>query len=165
MWISSLMVLLASCFFFTASSSTRGLMVIPCRQDKNRERRLFRGTKIRRDDDSASCRSVIKNSSSIIKIVPVRGGSEKESISSVESHSSVKMFPLLHSRWDEPAGCHASQCLTTADKVPLPCRLNISLRKIILEAKWEQRIWELNKNKNKSSNNLCFHYLSDKTVN
>lgn len=32
-WISSLMERLASCFFFTASSSTRGLMVMPCNRD------------------------------------------------------------------------------------------------------------------------------------
>lgn len=33
-WISSLIERLASCFFFTASSSTRGLMVMPCNKDE-----------------------------------------------------------------------------------------------------------------------------------
>lgn len=56
-WISSLMDLLASCFFFTASSSTRGLMVIPCTQDKKRVQRWFTRTKTPRKDESTRCRS------------------------------------------------------------------------------------------------------------
>lgn len=94
-WISSLMDLLASCFFFTASSSTRGLMVIPYRQHEKRVQLWFRSTKTPREDESTRCRTVIKNSSSVIKMVTVLDRSESESTSSVKSHFYVGNFPLL----------------------------------------------------------------------